>query len=105
MSRFPVPFQAPAFACWASCPTGGFRFLHSRPTRTHDVPGPQPGFTRSPRMRYDRGGCPLYAEAVVSAQPQIHPPAGTAASQRLGPIPHHHIPPAGLYMTTHQSRV
>jgi hypothetical protein len=37
-SRFPVPFQAPAFASWAPCPTGEFRFLYSRPTRTRDAP-------------------------------------------------------------------
>jgi len=46
-------------------------------------PGPQPGFTRSARVRRGRGGCPLCPGAVVSLPAGQHPQPGTCASQRL----------------------
>ncbi len=46
-------------------------------------PGPQPGFTRSARVRRGRGGCPLCPGAAVSLPAGQHPQPGTCAFQRL----------------------
>jgi hypothetical protein len=40
------------------------------------------GFPRSARMRYNRGGCPLYSGTAVLAQPAEARPLPPAASQR-----------------------
>ena len=61
----PVPLEISAFL------TVGL------PRRSTRRLGPQPGFPRSTRVRYDRGGCPLYPGAVVSTRATRNEPLGT----------------------------
>ena len=59
MSRFPVAFRLPAFASWPSFPRwGAGPSLRSayRPRKSRTPTG----LSRFTRMRYGRGGCPLY---------------------------------------------
>lgn len=49
---FPAAFRPPALASWTSCPAGGFRPSHDRPTGQE--PGPRRGF-HVPHTRYTTG--------------------------------------------------
>jgi hypothetical protein len=59
--RFPVAFQLPAFASWASCSRSGIGLsLRSAYHDTTKTSWTQTGFPRFTRMRYGWVGCPLY---------------------------------------------
>lgn len=62
------------------------------------------GLPRSPRARYDRGGCLLYPEDGGALPTEKVPRPAPAASQRPVPTPHDHIPAAELRFTRHQRR-
>ena len=75
---FPPPFGRWHSLLGPSCPAGDLRLPYGRPTKTSTRRlGPQPGFPRSTRVRYDRGGCPLYPGAVVSTRATRNEPLGT----------------------------
>jgi hypothetical protein len=75
---FPLPFGRWRSLLGPSCPAGDLRLPYGRPTKTSTRRlGPQPGFPRSTRVRYDRGGCPLYPGAVVSTRATRNEPLGT----------------------------
>jgi len=81
----PVAFRLPASASWASCPAGGLRPSHDRPTGPLTARTPT-GFPRFAHTRCGRGGRPLYPEASgVHATGVGSPVAACRLSQRPGP--------------------
>src|SRR5713101_5728244 len=82
-SRFLFPFRRRHSLLGHPVPLGNSAsFTVGLPERVMR-PGPQPGFTRSARVRRGRGGCPLCPGAVVSLPAGQHPQPGTCSSQRL----------------------
>jgi hypothetical protein len=99
------PAGEPAINIPVSCclSATGIRFLghpsplgDRPPSRSAHRPRSNPcdrnptGFPRSTRLRYDRGGCPLYPEANGVSRPESRPRISGAASQRHALHPHHH---------------
>lgn len=83
---FLLPFGRRRSLLEPSCPTGDIRLPHGRPTKIGSRRlGPQPGFPRSTRVRYDRGGCPLYPGAVVSVRANGSGPPGTCRFSTASP--------------------
>jgi hypothetical protein len=84
---FPLPFGAPASACWASPPAGGVPPLLRSAYRVSTTARTPTGFPRFAHARHDRGGCPLYPEAsgVPTTDPH-YPVAACRLFQRPGPI-------------------
>jgi hypothetical protein len=78
--RFPVAFQPPAFASWASCSRQGIP-LSSRSAYQADAWTPA-GFPRSAHPSHGRIGCPLYPEAQRCSHGRSDP-----SGRRLPPLP------------------
>ncbi len=76
---FLSPFDAPAFACWASCPAGGLGLPYGRLTG----PGPDPVGVSTFRTHKRRPGRVPSLPRDGGALPAVFPcPAGAAAFQR-----------------------
>ena len=84
----PVAFRLPASASWASCPAGGLRPSHDRPTGPLTARTPT-GFPRFAHTRCGRGGRPLYPEAsgVLTTDSACvrSPLAASSSGQALSP--------------------
>ena len=104
LPRFPAAFRLPAFASWASCSRQGIPpLLTVGLPRAHTACRTLTGFPRSARMRYDRGGCPLYpgsggVHTAVDDVPGRRLPLLSGRS--LSPRPAH--PTRGVAVTRHQ---
>jgi hypothetical protein len=85
-SRFPVAFRLPAFASWSSFARWGVEPSLRSAYRFHTSRTPT-GLSRCARMRYGRGGCPLYPgdRGAHTAGAIGRPPH--AAFQRQVPTP------------------
>jgi len=99
-SGFLLPFRPPAFASWPSFARWGI----GRPLRSayrHEGRTPT-GFPRFTRVRYGRGGCPLYpgdcgAHTTGTVSPAAARRISTARSLYPGAAIHH----PGLRLTGH----
>jgi hypothetical protein len=91
--RFPVAFQLPAFASWASCSRTEFSSPHGRPT-THALKSAadRNGVSTFHTRETAGSGALLTPEATVSTRPSMSPRSPSADFQRLASLsPRHYF--------------